>query len=368
MAATDFSEYDFPPKFEALLNEAQGNDNHWLFDVDEDELAKRLRDHDEPEIDEEYLATLKDVTYLDYCLNNPLEFYHGPNKESTTVYILGTDHEHFVSERYIKTAFEEISPELIAIEDNFDFESEKNHDTMMNLMRKHGGRIQGIIDNEDIKTLKKCFCYPWDEENEETGEILLSWGHLNNIDSLVPFYLAENHDIRIKTIDVCDDVFDRKLEAKDSCVWKTELINYEFGFNVDEHEPPFDVDNFLDFLEAAEEELTMDRVELALQLQLQYNPHAYVTETHLRDFFMATRLQDICKGNPGKRILCLCGADHVPGVRDFFHKRMPGKLRNIISNTQKSKKQLWKELRKYGCDRNNLIDLEKLQNVGVAPQ
>merc|ERR550519_1343516 len=132
--------------------------------------------------------------------------------------------------------------------------------------------------------------------------------------------MAEKHDIRIKEIDVSDFVFDGKLSSSDCGIFKVEAIKYLYGFDCDDSDPMLDVDMFMDMLEAAEEIQTCGLSEICRQLEIQYNPSAYIMETHIRDLFMARRIQEVCSGNPGKTILCPVGYDHVYGVHQFFNK------------------------------------------------
>jgi len=358
----------FPPKFQDLIEQALEDPDkyNWFFDVEDCDQRQRKKKRKPPKIDLEKFNSLDGVTFLERCLNNKRVFYHGGNKEPTTVYILGTDHEHFYSGEILKQAIEELKPDVIATEDHMDFESRENHEKMMDIMRKYNGEISQITKNEDLTTLKELILCPgWDAESNDCPKLLLEWGHLNNVDSLMTYWMAEQHDIKIKEIDVSDHVFDHKLASSDSGIFKVEAIKYLYGFDCDDSDPMFDVDMFLDMLEAAQPTMTCGIGELCRQLEIQYNSGAYILETHIRDMFMARRIQEVCSGNPGKTILCPMGADHVYGVHQFFNKRIPTRLAQCIQNGQKSRKQLWKELKKYGCDRNNLCNLSKFQDIGL---
>lgn len=362
------SRRSFPPKFQELFEKvlADPDSFDYFFDVDDSDVKYRKKRRKPAKVDEESFQKLDGVTYLERCLNNKRTFYHGGDKEPTTVYILGTDHEHFYSGKIIEAAIEEIKPDVIATEEKMDYESQENHEKMMEVMRKYDGDISRITKEMDITSLKDLLLCPgWDSENNDCPKMLLEWGHLNNVDSLVLYFMAEKLDIKIKEIDVSDHVFDHKLESADSGVFKLEAIKYLYGFDCDKTDPLICPDMFLDMLEAAEDIQECGIGEICRQMEIQYNKVAYIMETHIRDMFMARRIQEVCAGNPGKTILCPMGMDHVYGVYQFFNKRIPTRLAQIIQNGSKSRKQLWKELKKYGCDRNNLADLRKFQDIGI---
>jgi len=356
-----------PKRAVEILDEAFDvpDDYPWLFDVDDWETKMRSKPRKSPVLDKEKIRKLKGVTFVQWCLNNRTEFYHGPNKDPTIIYILGTDHEHKYSAKSITQIFNQVKPDILAMEDCLDHTVQKNHDKMMNIIRKYKGNIEEMLKKEPKNKLKSAMLFPGDDEHDAYGELMLSWGHCNNIDSIIPYYLAEKHNVRVKELDVCDFVFDKKLESESVNLFRIEALKQYYNFDCDDTDPLIDVDVFSDLLEAAQDELFVDWLELNKQLELFYNPRPYILETHIRDVFMAGRLQDICLGNPGKTILCLVGADHMFGTLEYIHHRIPKSLMHIISNTQKSRKQLWKKLKNYDCNPTSKINKNKLQIIGV---
>eukprot|EP00494_Astrolonche_serrata_P025232 UN25493 len=219
---------------------------------------------------------------------------------------MGTDHEHKYSAKAIKAIFEKVKPDIVAMEDHLDHTVRENHEKMLELIRKHKGEISSLIKNETPTKLKDAMLFPGDDEHDDYGELMLKWGHVNNIDSIIPYYLAEQTKARVKELDVCDYVFDRKLESENVSLFRIEALKMYYGLDIDEIEDSWlDVDTFSDLLEAGQEELTVDWLELNRQLEIHYNPRPYILETHIRDVFMAGRIQDISLGNPGKTILVL---------------------------------------------------------------
>ena len=115
------------------------------------------------------------------------------------------------------------------------------------------------------------------------------------------------------------------------------------------------VETYSDFDKAIERIIELDN-----NIGKIVSPTSYILGTHLRDIYMTHRLHNICKGNPNKTVAVIVGACHTFGIRDMWNYNLPTSITNNLENEYKTRKNLLKELEKYGGSLINKINYKKL--------
>jgi len=369
---------ELPYLAQHILKDAIENPENYpyLFGVTDSDQTARREPRKLPVIDQNRIDYYENFSYLDIAMEKKLiyqqEYIDLPD---TIVYILGVDHEHKSSSYNIRALFDFAKPDILAVEDFLDKQKDpdgwENHQKMMKIVKEYDCDVEAITKKEPRENLIDAFLFPNiddDDDNQQVnpyGDFLLSLGHLNNIDSIVPYYLCMKRKVKIECIDIHDDVFEH-LEKEDASIFKVEAIKYWYGLDCDP--PVLDVDNVQDLIEATIETPMCGWLELNRQLEIQYNPEGHLFETHARDIHMIGRLQEVCQNNPGKTIICLVGADHMLGMHDLFYSKIPKNLTKSIANCKslKRRKKLFKKLAKLGATKNGrLVNPEKLPIIGT---
>eukprot|EP00494_Astrolonche_serrata_P024196 UN24454 len=207
-------------------------DDDWIIGEDDrPKLPKNIQNYFSKEFMGE-LKELRNLTLLEWCKNNKQDFTH-TNGENTEIYILGTDHSHESTNRYITEMVDKVKPDIICIEDSpYSLVNYPCYKKMLSLMTKYKGDIGAIIKHEDIKTLKNALLVL--DEDEPINDFLLERGHLNNIDSMTAFWLAQERGIKLKEVDMTERAQEDKTSYdNDNYEGRSQAVKLCYGFDCD---------------------------------------------------------------------------------------------------------------------------------------
>jgi len=349
-----------PDRIGAFLDELEDEENEKKYEIfyheHSDKFAEDMARAEEKLLNSGFqMEFVGGETLLETAKARPLT-YKCKNGEETKVYLIGTEHNIRDSCLDVHALYNDIGPDIIAIEWDMDYKDEE-HQNLLDVWRKCNGELDEVLKLSKSELVKAGHFH----RDEGFCDKLMEWGTMLSTDMGPLLHLADKHKKKMFFIDQSSVCCDRQLGE----VWDLTAmyLSMKLLYGIDAIERGIHVENVYQLIAVC------DYYNTALMNQETrigniVSPKTHILGTHMRDLFMTKRLHQICEGNPGKTVLCAVGACHCPGMRELWDYYIPKAIVDTMLDVNKTSRNLQKIIGKYGgsiIGEYKCISFDKLQ-------